>query len=442
MKPGEPSRRTALEAVLEYHSSGTYLDAALSAALEATSLDRRDRALVNEMVQGTVRMRGYLDWAIAHFSDREPASLDDTLLWVLRLAAYQVLLMDVPDHAACDIGVSLATERGGRGAGSYVNAVMRALVRGRGGLEFPDRDSGPVEYLEARYSMPRWICRLWVDEHGLHRAESLCAASNVQPPVSLRCNLRRARRQDVAAGLESAGAQVELGALAGEAILVRKGGSPALLPGFAEGLFAVQDQGSMMVGHAVGPEPGMRVLDMCAAPGGKANHMAELMGGSGEVVALDRDTGRLEMVSESAARLGNAIIRTVVMDAGTLHPGRFGMFERVLVDVPCSGLGTLARRADLRWRKEPSDVARLARVQSGLLEAASHVVEPRGLLVYSTCTICRVENESVARGFLEDHPEFALEPASCRETSDGFIRIMPDTERCDGMFVAVFRRLD
>ncbi|MBU1672226.1 MAG: 16S rRNA (cytosine(967)-C(5))-methyltransferase RsmB [Actinobacteria bacterium] len=431
MKAGEPSRRTALEAILEYHSRGTYIDAALAAVLRDTGLDRRDRAFVTELTLGTVRMKGYLDWAIAHFSDREPSSIDDPLLWVLRLSAYQVLLMDVPDHAACDTGVSLAASIAGRGAGSYANAVLRALVRGREGLVLPDRDAEPLRYLEVHYSMPPWICGLFADEHGLDRAESLLAASNVQPPVTLRCNLMRTTREEMLERLEASGALAEPAPLVPEGILVRKGGSPALLPGYDEGLFAVQDQGSMMVGRLVAPEPGMRILDLCAAPGGKANHMAELMEGRGEVLALDCDPIRCEMVAETAARLGNTIVRTEVMDALEVDPERLGTFDRVLLDAPCSGLGTMARRADLRWRKERSDVARLAAIQSDLLDAASRMVADGGVLVYSTCTISRAENENVA---------------SCKRVrhyctnGEEFTYVMPDTDRCDGMFIARFAR--
>jgi 16S rRNA (cytosine967-C5)-methyltransferase len=435
------ARDAALAILLDYGRRGTYLNVLLSTSLSGSSLDRRDRAFVTEIVRGTVRMLLTLDWALSSFSSREPGSLDPEVLWILRLSAYQVLFTQVPDYAAVDAGARLARRYRGAGAVSFVNGVLRALTRGKDELPWPDPAEDMARYLEVRYSHPRWIVDMWLSELGRGRTESLCAADNAPMPLSLRCNVRRAKRDELAAGLACQGLDVELSRLVPEGLLVKGSGSLAELEDFRRGLFAVQDQGSMVVGHAVAPEPGMNVIDVCAAPGGKANHLAELMDDTGRVLALDVNPVRLALVEEAAERLGNTIVEPRELDATLVRDNVDGLFDRVLVDAPCSGLGTLSRRPDVRWRKRAEDVERLAVLQGGILDAAARMVLPGGMLVYSTCTISLCENQGVVGTFLKAHPEF--EPAGQGAigpwSSESSIQLYPDEHGCDGTFVSRLR---
>lgn len=439
----EDARDTALELLLAYQRRDAYINTLLPGSLERSGLDRRDRALVTELVQGTVRMLRTLDWALSLHSKRELLSLDPEVLWILRLACYQLLFMDTPDYAAVDTGASLARSHSGEGAVAFVNAVLRALARGRGSLPWPDRATDPESYLEVRYSHPRWVVDMWVRELGLEKTESLCSAGNTPQPVSLRCNLAKVSREAVSATLAGAGAAVTLSDIVPEGLLLKGGGSIAELEEYRSGLFAVQDQGAILVGHAVDPEPGMSVLDVCAAPGGKANHLAELMGNEGRVVAIDVSPARLALVEQSARRLGNTILTTRAMDATNASVAFGEKFDRVLVDAPCSGLGTLARRPDIRWRKSEADIEGLRLLQSELLADASKLVAPGGLLVYSTCTISERENERVVEEFMACEHGFEPAPAGVLESLGGgryFVQLLPDTHGCDGTFIARMRR--
>jgi 16S rRNA (cytosine967-C5)-methyltransferase len=440
---GEDARRCAYRVLIDYNLSDTYLNILLASSLAGSGLGRRDRALITELVQGTVRMKLTLDWAIGQFSNRGLGSLDPRILWILRMSAYQVMFTSVPDYAACDEAVNLTRHTVGEAAVGYVNGVLRALARGLDRIEWPDREREPVQYIEVRHSHPRWVVEMWLKELGPEKAESLCVADNIPPLLSIRCNLLRTTREELAAALVAQDFEVELGGLAPEALLVKGSGPLGELEEYNSGLFAVQDQGSILVGHLVDPRPGMRVLDMCAAPGGKANHLAELMQGIGSVVAMDVNRRRLLLVEETALRLGNAMVNTVEFDATEAKQAVDGMFDRVLIDAPCTGLGTLARRPDVRWRKVPDDVERLSVLQRSLLTEGGKMVRPGGLLVYSTCTISRGENEGVVSAFLENHAGFVPvenDTIDLRSGAAPFIQLFPDRDRCDGMFIAVLRR--
>jgi 16S rRNA (cytosine967-C5)-methyltransferase len=438
---GQSARRCAYQVLVEYDRRDAYLNLMLSARLSVAELDRRDRALVTEIVQGTVRMKLALDWALGQFSNRPPDSLDPRVLWLLRMSAYQIIFTSVPDYAACDLAAELARSEVGETVVGYVNGVLRSLVRGRDRIEWPDREREPASYLEVRHSHPRWVVEMWVEELGFEKAESLCIADNAQPSLSLRCNFLRTNRDELAASLEAQGVEARPGELAPEALLVSGSGPPTELEEYRSGLFSIQDQGSMVVGHSVAPLPGMRVLDMCAAPGGKSNHLAELMGNSGLVLALDVNPGRLRLVDEAARRLGNTAVETRALDATTARSEVDGLFDRVLVDAPCTGLGTLARRPDTRWRKSSPDVERLTGLQHSLLAEGARMVRPGGLLVYSTCTVSRRENQDAVVSFLDDNRDFTIGDGGAEGTDvESPVQLFPDTEGCDGMFITALQR--
>jgi 16S rRNA (cytosine967-C5)-methyltransferase len=438
--PGLSARRCAYRVLVEYEFKDAYLNIVLSKGLDDSDLDRRDRALVTEIVQGTVRMKLALDRVLGRFSSRELGSLDPRVLWLLRMSAYQVLFTSVAEYAACNLAADLARSEIGEQAVGFVNGVLRALVRGRDLLEWPDARLEPGPYLEIRHSHPRWVVEMWIEQLGLEKAESLCAADNIQPSLSLRCNLARTSREDLLASLTALGIDARPGELAPEAVLASGAGAVAELEGYRRGLFSVQDQGSMVAGRAVHPLPGMRVLDMCAAPGGKANHLAELMGNRGTVLALDLNPARLRQVEEAAERLGNDAVEVRVLDATYARAEIDGFFDRVLLDAPCTGLGTLGRRPDVRWRKSEADVVRLSGLQRTLIDEAAKMLRPGGLLVYSTCTISRRENQEVVESFLSSRGDFELVDAGGSGSGRGpFVELFPDTERCDGMFIATMR---
>lgn len=433
-------REIALRTILEYSRRDAYLNVLLRASLKKSKLNLKDRAFVTELVLGTVRMKLNLDYAISCASSRPTSQIDDEILWILRLQTYQLLYMDVPDYAVCDTGVELARHFCKESAASFVNAVLRNFIR-LGNVEYPNPDDDPVSYIELFLSHPRWIAELLIREFGVSRAISICRANNEPRAVSLRANLRRATREELAFELEKKGAEVEFSRIVPEGLLVKKIGDIAKLDSYLRGLFGIQDEGSILVGHITAPEKGMEVLDLCAAPGGKANHMSELMGNEGRILAIDVNSSRLNLIKKEAGRLGNTIIETVEMDARNVSKGISQKFDRVLLDAPCSGLGTLSRRPDLRWRKKLEDIEKLVGLQKELICEAAKMVKPSGFLAYSTCTLSKAENEDVANWFLENDGEFEPVIGDERFISDGkFFRVFPDEHGCDGMFIAVLKR--
>ncbi|PKQ28212.1 MAG: 16S rRNA (cytosine(967)-C(5))-methyltransferase RsmB [Candidatus Anoxymicrobium japonicum] len=429
--PGGDARALALLTLIDYEKRDAYPGALLSSRLGRSRLDRRDKAFVVELVQGVLRMKSTLDWMLAGFSRRPIETLDPGVRWALRLSAYQIRFTSVPDYAAVDMTARATAEVIGRHAVGYVNAVMRAFLKGFEDVRYPDKSKDQAGYLEARYSHPEWIAEMWVRELGFDRAESVCAADNTSPPLSLRTNLFRVTRERLSASLREKGIEVAYGELTDECVNVKGSGPLSDLEEFKRGWFTVQDQGSQIVSHLLDPRGGMSVLDMCAAPGGKANHIAELMGNEGSVLALDSNGARLRMVGETAERLGNTCVSTMEIDAAVASDSIDRVFDRVLLDAPCSGLGTLARRPDARWRKQPGDIDRLASLQTKLLAQAARMVAPGGLLVYSTCTISQRENAGVVGEFMKNARGFVGETR---------LQLFPDTHRCDGMFAAVMRK--
>jgi len=409
--------------------------------------DPRDRALVQELVSGTRKQRGLIDRHLAAFSSRPTGQLPARLLNALRVGVFQLLFTGIPAYAAVSSTVGCLSRRGER---AFANGVLRAAASSLGHVDMPSLDEDPVGYAAARYSYPRWIIALFIRRFGLTGALSTCFLGNEPPPLALRVNSLLASRDQYLGMLGEAGHSAEPGAM-GASVRVRGGGDVTKLPGFAEGLFVVQDEGATAIGEAVAPLPGDKVWDVCAAPGGKTTHLSELMEGQGEVLATDVDDSRVKMVNESVGRLRLENVSAQVMDA--TKPDWSRRFNRILVDAPCSGLGVLRRNPDLRWNRRLSDIPRMVSRQAALLESAAGCLLPGGTLVYSTCTLTEEENEGVWTAFLGKHP--GLEPDDPARGSGadaaaaklglyagppfagpGYRYILPHLSGTDGFFVA------
>lgn len=438
-----PARDVALDVLLAVHERGAYGNLMLDAVLSEASIAPRDAALATELAYGTLRAQGTLDWAIGQFSTRDQSDLSPVLLDVLRLAAYQIMYLDIPDHAAVNEAVNQARGRLHQGAGAFANAVLRALAARSDELEWPSREDDLESCVSLRDWHPLWLVRKWFDELGAETTEQLCIADNVPPVVSLRVNVLRASRDEILEALRAREIDAGEGVLMPEAVRLKRAGSLTALDEHASGLVYAQDEASMAVAHVVDPQPGETILDLCAAPGGKATHLAELMANEGRVVALDVNASRLGLVRQAADRLGVGIVETVQADARAWRPA--GQFDRVLLDAPCSSLGVLARRAEARWRRSEQDIAGLVKLQAELLNSAVSLVKSGGILVYSTCTISEPENQAQVAAFLERHGEF--EPGDPDRGVDGevrsgpgWIQFMPHVNGTDGIFVAKLAR--
>jgi 16S rRNA (cytosine967-C5)-methyltransferase len=407
--------------------------------------DPRERALATELVYGVTRVRGALDAALAEACHRPLRSLDPAVRAALRLGCYQLRVTDrIPAHAAVGSSVELVRRHGRPEAAGFVNAVLRHL-----GSTAPAEAGGTAAGLAARHGHPAWLVARWLSRLGPAQTERLLEANNARPAVSLRANVLRATGPALHAELLAAGLEARPGRFLPEAVRVRRAGDPGALDAVAGGRCTVQGEASMLVGAVADPRPGELCLDVAAAPGGKATHLAERMGDRGRVVANDRSPERAALCAQSAARLGLGSVETRSGDARALPAEFGGRCDVVLADLPCTGFGTLAARPDLRWRRRPEDIATLAALQADLLAAAGRCVKPGGLLVYSTCTTEPEENEAVVAGFLADHAAF--EPVDLRERvpaalrdepglEAGMLRLWPHVHDTEGFFIAALAR--
>jgi 16S rRNA (cytosine967-C5)-methyltransferase len=415
-------REIALEALVRMETTGAYPKEFLNARLGASALTDADRNLARELVRGAVVWRGRIDHTLSRLLTRPLKDLPPPIRNLLRIGAYQVLFLDqVPAYAAVSESVRLARQHGHAGTAGLVNAVLRRVADPSDVHSWRSADAlagemDPVDRLALLWSHPAWMVRRWVDRLGLQETESLCQANNRIPPVTLRHNSLKGPLQALLDRLCAEGGRVRPHPLQEGFLVVSEGWGLFRTPLFEEGWAAVQDVSAGLAVLLLDPRPGETVLDLCAAPGGKTGFIAERMEDRGRVVALDRHAGRLRRLTENARRLGLRSVETAVLDASAPDAGdelstRYGEFDRALVDAPCSGLGVLARRPDIRWRRDPSDLPELARAQLQLLSRGAASLRRGGVLVYSTCTTEPEENEGVVEAFLAAHPEFEVEPA-------------------------------
>jgi 16S rRNA (cytosine967-C5)-methyltransferase len=438
-----PARLAAYDVLRAVSTRRADLPAAL--ARGRTELrDERDRALMVEIATGTLRWRAAFDHLIATYARRPFDRLDAEIVEILRLTLFQILHLDrVPASAAVNDAVSLARKIGKTSAAPLVNAILRRVSRERDRLPLPgaassERDA-QLEYLATTLSHPRWLVARWHERYGFAAAESWCRFDNEAAPLTLRANRLRITRNDLQDLLLREGIRCRPTRFAPDGLIV-EAGNPLLTKVADEGLFLVQDEASQLVAVAAGARPGEHVLDTCAAPGGKTTAMAADMRNQGLIVAADLRPKRVRLLAETIAQSGAGCVRVVRSNAVGPLPFR-DRFDRVLIDAPCSGLGTLRRDPDIKWRRSDQEFAALADLQCRLVESAALVLRPGGRLIYSTCSSEPEENEQVIERFLAGAPDFARSPIRlpCGPelvTEQGFLRTLPFRDGLEGFFAA------
>lgn len=454
-----PARVAAYDVLMAVSSGRADLPGAMAGA-RAGLHDERDRALAAEIATGVQRWRGELDHLIVEFSKRPLDRLDPEILEILRLSAYQLLhLTRVPAAAAVDDAVHLAGRAGKRSASGFVNAVLRTMARKRGSLRLPSRPdpanrAAALDYFSITLSHPRWLAARWHDRLGFDAAEAWMLFNNAPAPLTLRANALRLHPSAIVDRLAAGGVRVHTGRFAPGALIVDEGyplhadREKGWLEGWLEeGWFVVQDEASQLIALLAASQIGARVLDTCAAPGGKTTALAAAMNGAGLLVACDVRRGRMTLLRNTVGASGAANVRLVQADL--LKPLPFSTpFDCVVVDAPCSGLGTLRRDPDIRWRRREEDLPALATAELTMLRHAAQVVAPGGRLVYATCSSEPEENESVVDRFLQADPDFTgLDLRSSAgvipmEVIDerGHLRTAPHLHGLEAFFGAVFRR--
>jgi 16S rRNA (cytosine967-C5)-methyltransferase len=442
-----PARRIAAEVLMRVAQGGAFANLALDSALrQAGVLEPREVALATELTYGSLRWQLQLDRALSAHSDRALEDLDEPVRLALRLGAFELLHHQrVPAHAAVNEAVELAKElKAGRAAG-FVNAVLRRLSETREPPPPPSRELDPVGHIAALTAHPRWMVERWSRWLGPAEAEKLCAANQQQAPATVRVARRRATLQQAQEALQRSGIDSRQGKYSPDALILAPGTPPALdIEGHEQGLFQAQDEAAQLVSLFAAPERGARILDACAAPGGKACHLAEIAD-QGSVLAVDLHARKASSIAEAARRLGLDNLQVRAADATLPIPDvPFEGFDLVLLDAPCSGLGTLRRHPEAKLRRTPDDVDRLAQLQARLLASVQRYVRPGGLLLYALCTLTPEECDEQVQRFLGAFPQFRIErppPGFAADCLEGdFLRTLPHRTGTDGFFAARLRR--
>jgi len=439
-----PARRAAFDILRRVEAEHAYASV-LIAQLPASNLSREDRSLAQEITLGVLRRQKSLDYFIERYSHRNAARLDLPVLIALRIGLYQLRYLNrIPERAAVNESVNLVKLAQARSAAPMVNAVLRNAARRLD--ESPAEDvADPLEKFSIEVSHPRWMLERWINMFGDLEARSLALADNEPPPTAFRVNTLRATVDEALALLRDQGLTARPSALAPGAFIIESGAASSLAQAVERGFVYIQDEASQLVSLLIDPKSGERILDLCAAPGSKSSHIAALAEGKAWIVASDVHPHRLAALAATCRRLGIDSIAPVALDGTGPLPFLESAtgFDRVLIDAPCSGTGTLRRNPEIKWRLLPDDLARLADVQLSLLERATAMLARGGRLVYSTCSIEREENEAVVSRFIESGAPYRLLRPNARAdliTAEGFVRTFPHRHGSDGFFAAVLEK--
>ena len=438
----QSARITALRVLVSCRSNGAWADAALKAQISRAGLSGPDTALCSRIVYGVMQHQMLLDFYIGAYCSQKPDHLQPPLLEILRIGAYQILFLDkIPDSAAVNTSVELAKLSKRGQASGLVNAVLRKISQNKESLPpIPDRDE--AQRLSIQYSHPKWLTKRMVNLLGREEAERFLASNNQIAPLTIQVNPLKTTTENLMEELRQAGIEVRPQGWVPDCLELSGTGDLTALPAFREGKFLVQDPAARLVSLIAGIRPGQKVLDVCAAPGGKSLSAAFAMAGQGSIVACDLHENKLKRIQESADRLGVDIIATQAADGREFRKEWESAFDVVLVDAPCSGLGIIRKKPDTRYKKA-ADWFTLPVIQSAILDNAARYVLPGGTLVYSTCTILPEENEQVTQAFLAEHTDFTLDSFELPQPvgkTDGSLTLWPQRHDTDGFYICRMTR--
>ena len=436
-KRKQSAREIALHLLGRIETQGGYANRLLTSK-NVSKLSLQDRLFLRELVLGVLRWKIRLDHIIDNYYDKKPDSLQIEVRNIIRLGLFQIIFMNsVPEWAAVNESVDIATANHGKSAAGLVNALLRRFCREG---EPKIKSSNVAVKLSVKMSHPLWITKKWIDRFGIKTVKSIMAAGNEKHPVSIRTNTTKTSSESLTKELSSEGFETTASAIPGFYTVLKSNGLFDT-PAFKNGLFTVQDSASSVACLLLSPEQGEKVLDICAAPGGKATHLAEMMGDNGYIEALDINAKRLGLVRDAAKRLGLKSIHCIEGDAVTYKNKNDILYDRVLLDAPCTGTAVFSKRPDMKWQKEHHDVTRMSSLQKTMLENASTLVRPGGILVYSTCSLEHEENEDIINRFIDKY-DFSLEKDDRFidfEVEGGYL-IFPHLMNGTGAFAAKMKR--
>ena len=432
-------RGLAVKILNRVERTDAYLEKLLDNEMKNSELSGQDKALLYEIVHGVIRWMGRLDWILNGFYKGQFSKAIPNLKNGLRVALYQILFLErVPDYAVVNEAVEFVKRLQGQKSADLTNAILRNIIRSKNAIRYPDPEEDLVGYLCAYYSHPSWMVKRYLNRFGRESTEKLLAANNEKPYLTLKINAIKTNPEEFKGLLNSVNLKFEQGKYLPEFFQLQNLTNITAWEYFAEGYFNIQDESAGLACRLLDAKSGMRVLDLCAAPGGKSAYIAGLMHDQGEIVAVDRYEGRVRIVEKNLQRLKIKSVKTIVANALEFNDEKF---DRILADVPCSGTGTLTKKPDIKWKRDLLDLRSMNELQYDLLSKASSMIKPGGVLVYSTCSIEPEENYDIIKKFLDNNPNFTLENASLYFPSDlvdenGCIQTFPHIHHMDGAFAA------
>ena len=442
-------REIILGMLMEVTEGEAYSHVTLAQTLEKYQyLDKRDRAFLSRVTEGTLENLIQIDYIIECFSKVPIYNMKPVIRNILRMSIYQLKFMDsVPDRAVVNEAVRIAQKHGFYNLKGFVNGVLRAAARGMDEVSYPKAEDNPLEYLSIRYSMPQWILKSWIDQFGFVDVEKICASFQTERPTTVRIRTQNASREEIISSLASEGVTVEQHPYLDYALKISGYNYLQALTAFREGWIYVQDVSSMLVCEIAAPNWGDYCIDVCAAPGGKSLHLADRLKGSGYVEARDISEHKVERMEENIDRLNIINMQAAIKDATEFDQKSFHKADIVLCDVPCSGLGVIGKKQDIKYKMNPTRQEELVRIQRRILGVSQNYVKPGGVLIFSTCTIGVDENQMNLKYFLENYP-FSLESIDpylpeelrSRTTAGGYLQLLPGVHDSDGFFMARLKR--
>jgi len=445
----DTARETALKILYDVDEHGAYSNISMSKHFNEHDLKNIDKAFITELVNGTIKWRLTIDNVIEQNSTIKIKKMSGFILNILRLGVYQLLYLDkIPKSAACDESVKLAKRYGNKGSVGFVNAVLRNISRNIESIKYPAKDKGITEYLSVKYSHPKWLVKEWTKEFGETFTESLLDSDNKNPNLCIRVNTIKTTKEELVQKLLDIGIEAVESNYIDEALVIKEAKDLFKSDLFELGYFQVQDESAMIVTKVLDPKEDELILDVCSAPGGKATHIAQKMNNKGTVIARDNYRHKVRLIENLTEKLGTVIVKAELFDAETVDEKLIGKADRVIVDAPCTGLGILRRKPDIKWSRKPNDKEELVEIQKRILNCASKYVKINGILVYSTCTIGKKENDDVVSNFLIENTDFApseiaeyLPDNLKKEAENSSIQLFPNRDDTDGFFIARMKRI-
>lgn len=444
-------REIILAALMEIIEEEKYSHVVLREVLEKYQyLEKRERAFITRVTEGTLENMIQIDYIIERFSTVSVADMKPVIRTILRMSVYQLKFMDsVPDSAVCNEGVKLAQRKGFYSLKGFVNGVLRSVARNMDKVAYPQAQEQPLAYLSVMYSMPEWILQQWLEVYDFETVEKICKATHRERLTSIRCNLDKASKEEIIDSLKKQEITVREVPYLDYALEIGNYNYMKAVEAFKKGWFQVQDVSSMLVAEIAAPQWGDYCIDVCAAPGGKSLHLADMLRGSGYVEARDLTDYKAGLMQENIERIGNINMSARIMDATVFDPESVEKADVLLADVPCSGLGVMGKKADIKYKMTPAKQGEIVKLQRKILDTVQSYVKKGGVLIYSTCTIAPAENQYNIKWFLENYP-FRLEsidPYICGElqgktTQAGYIQLLPGINESDGFFIARLKRID